>query len=90
MKTKEPGRLYSSRGRTTVICTGPGLTDEMFAGFVFSQTDPESGHPRGYYSTTWANGAFEEDKDDESFTLLDVAQLFWHKKQTPGTAHPRI
>lgn len=71
MKAKETGRLYSSRGRTKVICTGPGLTGEMFSGFVVAQSDPESGHPVGHYSTTWTKGAFEEGEGEETFNLDD-------------------
>ncbi len=75
MATKEPGRLYSSRGRTTVICTGPGRTDEMFAGFVVSQKDPTSGHPVGHYSATWASGAFSEEAGEEKFSLGELRSL---------------
>jgi hypothetical protein len=75
MKAKETGRLYSSRGRTKVICTGPGLTGEMFSGFVVAQSDPESGHPVGHYSTTWTKGAFEEGEGEETFNLDELGKL---------------
>ena len=75
MKAKETGRLYSSRGRTKVICTGPGLTGEMFSGFVVAQSDPESGHPVGHYSTTWAKGAFVDDAGEERFSLEEIRRL---------------
>lgn len=73
--SKEAGRLYASRGRTKVLCTGPGRTHEMFSGFVVAQSDPTSEHVVGHHSTTWATGAFSEDPGEESLTLEDLRRL---------------
>lgn len=49
---KEKGKLYSS-GKTVIMCTGEGTSDNRFAGVVVEQLDPTSDHRVGNYSNGW-------------------------------------
>ena len=57
------GNVYTT-GRTYVLCTGYGKSDNVFSGIVVKQEDETSEHQIGVYSSTWTEGVFKEAKDD--------------------------
>lgn len=74
MMQKEVGKVFNN-GRTWVLCSGLGKSDNVFSGFVVKQLDPTSEHQTGYYSSDWTDNLFKYTDETKSQVSLPDPKL---------------